>query len=190
MLIDLGGRSQGCRRSRREQKFNQFELENCWPTKTTVQRHCQHTRDAAARRVVIGNMLLRMYQRYSESRALGRSGDIQSGDEAGTRASPCWYPRIRLRYLKAERGVHRLVRISPSTQTNAATRPLPVWTDRGVGASVEIEIKMEDVQVDTFRRPRRRSEQGRDGDSHDALADRIVVQCKTSEVSTRTASWR
>ena len=71
-------------------------------------------------------MLLRMYLRWAEPhRWEPRSYSISSGDEAGIKS-------VRLRIsgrnvyglLRSERGVHRLVRISPFDASGAATRPL------------------------------------------------------------------
>ena len=64
-------------------------------------------------------MLLRMYLRWSEDRRRGTQVlDVSYGEEAGVKSvtveieGQCAYG-----YLKAEKGVHRLVRLSPSTAT-------------------------------------------------------------------------
>ena len=60
-------------------------------------------------------MLLRMYQRYCETRGFKVDiVDIQPGDEAGIKSATLLVTgQYACGYLKAERGVHRLVRISP-----------------------------------------------------------------------------
>ncbi len=101
-------------------------------------------------------MLLRMYLRWAEQR--GYKSDLlesSPGEEAGIKSAT-----IRLSgkyaygYAKAERGVHRLVRISPfnandKRQTSfASVEVSPVVT--GVSAA-DIEIRPEDIEVDTMR---------------------------------------
>lgn len=100
------------------------------------------------------NMLLRMYQRYAE-----KSGwktelmDIVSGDQAGI-SSATVFVRGEFAYgrLKAELGVHRLVRISPfnaagKRQTSFASLDvLPEIDD-----SIEIKIEEKDIRVDVYR---------------------------------------
>jgi peptide chain release factor 2 len=99
-------------------------------------------------------MLLRMYSRYCE-----RSGyqvavmDIQRGDEAGIKSvtiqvsGPHAYG-----YLKGERGVHRLVRISPF-DSNKRRHTSFVACDiiAEIDDSIDIKIEDKDLRVDTFR---------------------------------------
>jgi peptide chain release factor 2 len=99
-------------------------------------------------------MLLRMYQRWAE-----RKGyevvllDRQEGEEAGIRSAalevrgPYAYG-----YLKAERGVHRLVRISPfDAQGRRHTSFASVFVYPVVDDAIDIEIRDEDLRIDTFR---------------------------------------
>jgi peptide chain release factor 2 len=95
-----------------------------------------------------------MYQRYSESRGFKVDlVDIQGGDEAGIKSVTMLVSgEYAYGYLKAERGVHRLVRISPfDSNKRRHTSFASVDVIAELGASVEIEVKMEDVKVDTFR---------------------------------------
>ena len=80
-------------------------------------------------------------------------GRLQAGDEAGIKSVTMLVTGdYAYGYLKAERGVHRLVRISPfDSNKRRHTSFASVDVIAELGASVEIEIKMEDVQVDTFR---------------------------------------
>ena len=100
------------------------------------------------------SMLFRMYQMYAEDAGFEVEVlDLQPGDEAGIKSvmfvlkGPYAYG-----YLKAERGVHRLVRISPF---DAAKRRHTSFVSLDVVAEisddVDIEIKEEDLRVDTYR---------------------------------------
>lgn len=75
-------------------------------------------------------MLLRMYTRWAESRGYKvETLDYLPGEEAGVKSVTLLIKgHNAYGYLKAERGVHRLVRISPSTPQGAATPALPRWT--------------------------------------------------------------
>lgn len=99
-------------------------------------------------------MLMRMYMRWAERKEFGvEVMDLDPSDEGGIRsatlrlAGPFAYG-----YLKAERGVHRLVRISPYDAQNrrqtsfAAVKVMPEFDDDG-----KIEVDMNDVRVDTYR---------------------------------------
>ena len=99
-------------------------------------------------------MLLRMYQRYCE-----RAGfeteimDINAGDEAGI-SSVTFAVRGPNAYgfLKAERGVHRLVRISPfdaNKRRHTSFVSLDVIAE--LEDDIDVEIKDEDLDIDTFR---------------------------------------
>jgi peptide chain release factor 2 len=98
-------------------------------------------------------MLLRMYLRYAERRGWRASIiEVSPGEVAGIKSAtvevvgPYAYG-----YLKAERGVHRLVRISPFDANArrhtsfAAVTVIPKIED------VDIEIRPEDLKIDTFR---------------------------------------
>lgn len=99
-------------------------------------------------------MLLRMYKRWAESKGFSLEViSIGEGEEAGIREATL---KISGRYvygfLKGEKGIHRLVRISPfnasgKRQTSfASVEPLPVIENND-----EIEIKDDDIKVDTYR---------------------------------------
>jgi len=99
-------------------------------------------------------MLLRMYTRWAETRGYKvKTLDLLPGDEAGLKSAafevigPNAYG-----YLRAERGVHRLVRVSPFDASGrrhtsfASVDVLPVVSD-----GIEVEIKPEELRIDTFR---------------------------------------
>jgi len=100
------------------------------------------------------DMLFRMYSRYAESHGYEFSVlDTQPGDEAGLKSAqfhivgPFAYG-----HMKAERGVHRLVRISPfdsASRRHTSFVALDVVAE--VDETVELEIRDEDLRVDTYR---------------------------------------
>ncbi len=100
------------------------------------------------------DMLFRMYNRWSE-----RNGftielmDYQPGDEAGLKSATMEIKgEYAFGYLKAESGVHRLVRISPfDAAARRHTSFVSVHVYPVVEGNIEIEIKDEDVRVDTYR---------------------------------------
>jgi len=99
-------------------------------------------------------MLLRMYLRWAERRGFGVEViERQEGDEAGIK-SATFIVRGRFAYgiLSAERGVHRLVRISPF---DAAKRRHTSFTAIDVvpviDAAVEIEVPEKDLRIDVYR---------------------------------------
>jgi len=100
------------------------------------------------------NMLLRMYQRFAEKSGYKTEMlDIQPGDEAGiSRATLQVKGEFAFGRLKAEHGVHRLVRISPfnsagKRQTSFAS--LDVLAE--VDDSIDIKIEDKDIRVDVYR---------------------------------------
>ncbi|HOP54288.1 MAG TPA: peptide chain release factor 2, partial [Bacillota bacterium] len=101
-----------------------------------------------------GSMLYRMYMRWAEiNDYTAKVLDFQPGDEAGIKSvtisisGPYAYG-----YLKAEAGVHRLVRISPFDSAGrrhtsfCSVDVIPQISDAG-----EIEIDPKDLEIDTYR---------------------------------------
>jgi len=99
-------------------------------------------------------MLMRLYLRYAE-----RSGfkteimDLQSGDEAGLKSVTIEVQgSYAYGYLKAEAGVHRLVRISPfDSNKRRHTSFASVFVLPEVDENVDVEINMSDLRIDTYR---------------------------------------
>jgi peptide chain release factor 2 len=99
-------------------------------------------------------ILLRMYQRFCEQQGLSTEVvDFTAGDGAGFRSvtltveGPYAYG-----HLKAEIGVHRLVRISPfDANKRRHTSFASVFVLPEVEDDIEIDIKDDDIQMDTFR---------------------------------------
>jgi len=99
------------------------------------------------------DMLLRMYRRWCDARGFKNEiMDIQPGEGAGIKSVTMLVTGdYAFGYLKAERGVHRLVRISPFDSNK---RRHTSFASVDVVAEIEdaeVELKMEDVRVDTFR---------------------------------------
>ncbi len=101
------------------------------------------------------NMLLRMYQRYCEQQGFKvEIVDYQAGDEAGVKSVTMLVKgHNAYGYLKAEKGVHRLVRISPFDSSGrrhtsfASCDVIPEFNNE----KIEVEINSDDITVDTFR---------------------------------------
>lgn len=101
-----------------------------------------------------GSMLLRMYTRWAEKKGFKvETLDYLSGDEAGIKSVT-----LAIRghnaygYLKAEKGVHRLVRISPFDSSGrrhtsfVSCEVMPEFNDE-----IQIDIRTEDLKIDTYR---------------------------------------
>ncbi len=98
-------------------------------------------------------MLLRMYLRWAERWGYKtRVLDLIPGEEAGIKhASVLVEGPYAYGYLKAEKGVHRLVRISPfDANQRRHTSFASVWVTPEM-PDVEVEINPKDLRIDTFR---------------------------------------
>jgi peptide chain release factor 2 len=99
-------------------------------------------------------MLQRMYMRWAEVRGFTvRILDLQHGDEAGIKSAtlsiegPNAYG-----YLRVERGVHRLVRISPfDAQSRRHTSFASIDVLPEIDATIEVDVDEGDLRVDTYR---------------------------------------
>jgi peptide chain release factor 2 len=100
------------------------------------------------------DMLLRMYLRYCERREWTTSiADYQAGDEAGVKSVTFTVDgRNAYGYLRAEVGIHRLVRISPfDAAKRRHTSFASVFVFPQIDDEVEVEVRDEDLRVDTYR---------------------------------------
>ncbi len=100
------------------------------------------------------NMLLRMYLRYCERRGFKTEfTEYQDGDEAGLKSATFTVEGdYAFGYLKAENGIHRLVRISPfDSNARRHTSFCSVHVFPELDDSVEVSIEDKDIKVDTFR---------------------------------------
>lgn len=101
------------------------------------------------------NMLYRMYLRYCDKKGFKYEIiDEQSGDEAGIKSVTILIKGLHTYgYLKAEKGVHRLVRISPFDSNSrrhtsfASVSVSPYFENK----NIDIEINDSDVRIDVYR---------------------------------------
>jgi len=99
-------------------------------------------------------MLQRMFVRWAEQHRMKVEVlDESAGDEAGIKSCTMSITgRYAYGWLKSERGVHRLVRISPydsSSRRHTSFAKVEVWPD--VAEEIEIEIDEKDLRIDRFR---------------------------------------
>lgn len=99
-------------------------------------------------------MLQRMFIRWGEAHNMRIDIlDESSGDEAGIKSTLISFKgHYAFGRLKSERGVHRLVRISPydsSSRRHTSFAKVEVWPD--VAEDIEIEVNEKDLRVDRFR---------------------------------------
>nr|WP_263324850.1 peptide chain release factor 2 [Neobacillus sp. Marseille-Q6967] len=101
-----------------------------------------------------GSMLLRMYTRWAEKKGFKvETLDYLPGDEAGIKSVTLAIKgHNAYGYLKAEKGVHRLVRISPFDASGrrhtsfVSCEVMPEFNDE-----IQIDIRTEDLKIDTYR---------------------------------------
>ena len=99
-------------------------------------------------------MLLRMYLRWAESKKFKvETLDLQAGDEAGIKSATVSVTGpFAYGYLKAEAGVHRLVRISPfDSNKRRHTSFASVFVYPELNEDIEVAIEDKDLKIDTFR---------------------------------------
>ena len=99
-------------------------------------------------------MLMRMYLRWAERKGFqAQIVDVQPGEEAGIKnATLTLHGDYAYGYLRSEAGVHRLVRISPfDANKRRHTSFASVIVSPEIEDDVQIDIKDEDIKMDTYR---------------------------------------
>ena len=100
-------------------------------------------------------MLFRMYTRWADKKGFDvETLDYQSGDEAGIKSVTILIKGLNAYgYLRSERGVHRLVRISPfdsAGRRHTSFCSIDVMPEIAAD-DTEIEVNPDDIRVDTYR---------------------------------------
>ncbi len=99
-------------------------------------------------------MLMRMYVRWAERKGLGVSVlDRMDGEEAGIKSVSLGITgQYAYGFLKAEKGVHRLVRISPyDSQARRHTSFASVFVYPDIDDTIEVDLREEDIRMDVYR---------------------------------------